>query len=296
VTLRKIQPLSALSFRGITAGGADMERPRFIDLDPRQLLVDDAYQRDTSQRSIRLIRDIVRNWDWRNYKPPVVVQIYRTVASASGKYNTPDGYHVIDGQHTAIAAASHPRIKLIPVMLVEAETIQDRARAFIGQNTNRLSMTELQLFKAGVAAGDEDAVTVQQICQRARVEIVLNPHMSPKPRRTTATSTLKAMSRRRGAMVTRQILEAVADSNVMPITMTQLRAAEHLTRVVDDALTFAELTAAIKMVPAFEAQHEAARLAKETAIPVYQALAQVWGAYHRAAQQNLPATFSAKVA
>ena len=36
---------------------------------------------------------------------------------------------VIDGQHTAIAAATHPDIELIPVMLVEAEAVADRGPA-----------------------------------------------------------------------------------------------------------------------------------------------------------------------
>ena len=35
--------------------------------------------------------------------------------------------HVIDGQHTAISAASHPRVDRIPVMVVEAEDDLTRA-------------------------------------------------------------------------------------------------------------------------------------------------------------------------
>jgi hypothetical protein len=250
-----------------------MERPRFIDIEPRQLWVDDTYQRSLAEKSIRLIRDIVRNWDWRNYKPPVVTK-------------TPTGgYHVIDGQHTAIAAASHPKIKLIPVMLVEAETVQERASAFIGQNTNRVAMTTIQLFRAAVAAGDEDAMTVQQVCDRARVEIVLNPHVHPKPRRTMAVSALKSLARRRGAMVARQILEAVADSGISPIGIIHLRAAEILVRELDDALTLPELIAVLRARPIMDVEFEARRLAKDQTIPLYQALAKIWDAHHRCAQQ-----------
>jgi hypothetical protein len=39
----------------------------------------------------------VANWDWRRFKPPVVAR-------------TATGLEVIDGQHTAIAAASHPDV------------------------------------------------------------------------------------------------------------------------------------------------------------------------------------------
>ncbi|MGO7815405.1 hypothetical protein ACC674_38205, partial [Rhizobium ruizarguesonis] len=51
---------------------------------------------------------------------------------------------VLDGQHTAIAAASNPHIDVIPVMIVDAEDTVSQAKAFIGQNTERLGVTTLQ--------------------------------------------------------------------------------------------------------------------------------------------------------
>lgn len=267
-SIRPVARLPEPSLRGVKPASITMERPRFIDVVPTDLRIDATYQRDLSQRSIKLIRQMIAEWDWRNYKTPVVT------TAMNGRYL------VIDGQHTAIAAASHPKIKLIPVMLVEAGTVTEQAKAFIGQNTNRVSMTHLQLFKAAVVAGDEDAMTVQQVCDRARVEICLNPHVHPKPRRTMATSAIKSMARRRGAMVARQILEAVADSDLTPIGINHLRAAEILVRDIEDALTLPELTAAIKAKPIFDVEHDAKRLAKDQAIPVYQALARLWHHEH----------------
>ena len=85
------------------------------------------------------------------------------------------GLHVIDGQHTAIAAASHPGIETIPVMIVDAPEQVERARAFMGHNRDRVAITTTQLFHAAVAAGDPDAVTVQQICERAGARVLKNP-------------------------------------------------------------------------------------------------------------------------
>lgn len=79
---------------------------------------------------------------------------------------------MIDGQHTAIAAASHPDIALIPVMVVEAVDQAERAGAFIGHNRDRLNITPMQMHYAAVAAGDEDALTVEQVCARAGVKIL----------------------------------------------------------------------------------------------------------------------------
>ena len=133
---RSIKPLP---MPDVTPGGADMPEPKFERVDPASLMVDETYQRNLSERSVRLIRKIVARWDWRTFMPPVVVK-------------TKDGLHVIDGQHTAIAAASHPAIKQIWVQVVRADDVEDRARAFLGRNRDRITVTPTQLHVAAVAA------------------------------------------------------------------------------------------------------------------------------------------------
>ena len=131
-------------------------------VDPKTLLVDGEYQRHLSEASISLIRRIVAGWDWARFKPPVVAR-------------TEEGLEVIDGQHTATAAATHPAIELIPVIVVEAAAVADRARAFVGHNRDRLNVTKMQMHFSAVAAGDEDAMTVTQVCDRAGVKILRGP-------------------------------------------------------------------------------------------------------------------------
>jgi hypothetical protein len=75
------------------------------------------YQRDLTKRSITLIRDIAETFSWLHIKPPVCAR--------DGNGNL----CVIDGQHTAIAAASRG-LKKIPVMIVEALDPALRAGAF----------------------------------------------------------------------------------------------------------------------------------------------------------------------
>jgi hypothetical protein len=45
-----------------------------------------------------------------------------------------------------IAAATHPEIGKIPAMVVAADSIELRAKAFIGHNRNRLQLTPGQLY------------------------------------------------------------------------------------------------------------------------------------------------------
>jgi hypothetical protein len=115
-------------------------RPKIVSMRPKDLSVDGAYQRDLSKKSLKLIYDLVRDWDWRRYKVPVVAKVGHE-------------WHVIDGQHTAIAAVTHGGIEEIDVMVVDADRSSDRARAFIGHNKDRVPITNTQLFFAAAASG-----------------------------------------------------------------------------------------------------------------------------------------------
>lgn len=211
---RKIAPLAT---PGITPGGADMPEPRFERAKPRDLMVDETYQRDLSERSVRLIRKIVSHWDWRTFMPPVVVR-------------TAGGLHVIDGQHTAIAAASHPKIDDIPVMVVDADVMADRAKAFLGRNRDRIVVTPTQLHAAAVIAGDDDAVTIDQVCRRAGIRILKNPPAAGffQPGDTLAIKSVASLVSRRGAMRARQVLEPLAAAKIAPVPAAVIKAAEEL--------------------------------------------------------------------
>lgn len=267
-TLRRIAPLGERTLRGLVPGGADMPAPKFAVVDPRHLFVDETYQRELGEKSITMIRGIVRNWDWANYKCPVVVK-------------TEAGLHVIDGQHTAIAAATHPKIGKITVMVVEANTPALRARAFIGQNTNRLAVTGIQVFRASVQARDPDAVMVKRICDSANVTVKINPHTSHagKDRATMAVKAIQAMAIRRGAKLARDILCAVADAGIAPIGMVHLLAAEHLIagkEFAEPRLSLQGLVEMLQAVSVFDCEIAARKLAKEIKIPANKALAMIW--------------------
>ena len=84
-------------------------------------------------------------------------------------------FYVIDGQHTAIAAATRGDIEAIPVKIVTADTQADRAMAFVRINRDRLAVTASQIYFAEVAAGLAEAVGVRRMCQKAGVTILKYP-------------------------------------------------------------------------------------------------------------------------
>src|ERR1700754_2455953 len=100
------RPIAPIEIHGFTPGGTPRALPIFEWVEPETLLIDAGYQRDSSERSLKLVRKIVAGWDWARFKAPVAVL-------------TDAGLELIDGQHTAIAAASHPEVDKIPVMIIE---------------------------------------------------------------------------------------------------------------------------------------------------------------------------------
>lgn len=260
---RPKRQIKALNLVHIEPGPVQGGEPTFQWVDPAELMVDEAYQRQLSERSLDLIRRIVANWDWRRFKPPIVAR-------------QTDLLVVIDGQHTAIAAATHPDVSRIPVMMVEADDLAAQARAFVGHNRDRLGITQMQMHFAAVAAGDEDALTIDQVCQRAGVKIL---KMTPgngawKPCDTIAVHGIGALINRRGAQKARIILQVLAEARCTPITAGQIKAVEMLLHDAEyrDQVQAADITSAILAMGPDVAEQEAKVFAAAHNVPVWRAL------------------------
>lgn len=124
--------------------------PRLAWLPLSLLVINDAYQRSLSDKSITSIRKMVANFDWARLKALTVVEMPGSV------------YEIIDGQHTAIAAASHGGILHLPCLVSPERSVQARAADFVGINRDRVAMTQMQVFWAEVTAEDEIAMEVLQ--------------------------------------------------------------------------------------------------------------------------------------
>ncbi|WP_354088660.1 hypothetical protein [Brevundimonas faecalis] len=258
-----LRAVKAINLSGVEVGAADTSTPTFEWVDPASLLVDDGYQRNLSERSIKLVRRICSRWDWRRFKPPVCARTER-------------GLEVIDGQHTAIAACSHPGVERIPVMVVEAASRADRAHSFIGHNRDRLNITPMQMHFAAAAAGDEEAQTIDQVCVRAGVKVLRTTPGNGiwSVGDTVAVRAIGALINRRGAMKARIILEALVKGRAMPVTAGQIKAVEtllHGEEYRDDIDAEGVSNALLALGAA--ADHEAGVFAATHNVPVWKALA-----------------------
>jgi hypothetical protein len=257
-----LRAVAAFELYDLTAGGEVEGRPEFDWVDPRTLLVDETYQRRLGKQSVKLIRRIIGGWDWRKFKPPVVAR-------------TAEGLKVIDGQHTAIAAASHPGIDLIPIMLIQAESQAEQAAAFVGQNRDRLALSPVQVHKAALAAADPDAVAIERICSEAGVRILQAPPGRPfEAGETLAAASLREVYRLRGAEAFAEMMRVLGPAGLAPLRANHLKAIELLLTEADyrDTLEPDDLSdTLVRMGPKLE--REAGVLAATHRLPLWRAIA-----------------------
>ncbi|WP_312595710.1 DUF6551 family protein [Brevundimonas sp.] len=258
--LRGVRPINLM---GVDVASAEAAKPEFEWVDPGVLLVDDGYQRNLSERSVKLVRKICGSWDWRRFKPPVCARTDR-------------GLEVIDGQHTAIAACSHPGVTEIPVMVVVAASRSDRAQSFIGHNRDRLNITPMQMHFAAAAAGDEDAQDIDRVCERAGVKLLKSTpgNGAWKPGETVAVKAIGALINRRGVVRAREVLEVLIKGQATPISTVQIRAVEcllHDDEYREDIDADGIVNAMLKL--GFIADQEAAVFAATHKVPIFRALA-----------------------
>ena len=193
-----MRPVSPLVFPKIKPANLSTQPgPDFDIVDPTSLYIDDAYQRGLNDKSVAAIKRMVENWSWAKFKPPITVKV--------------DGQlHVIDGQHTSIAAATHGGIQVIPVVVIAAPHLTDRADAFVSHATAGLAATPTQVWHAALAAGDKDALRVQRVI--GAVGMTLAPYPKPpaayKPGETIALKTIRGIVLKRGDKLAKDVMRA----------------------------------------------------------------------------------------
>lgn len=255
--LRRIQPLPFPGEIQLDLG----REPEFLWVPPTDLYVDETYQRDLKRNSYLLIASMRKEFRWNRMKPPIVVRDEL-------------GLHVIDGQHTAIVAASL-EIRRIPVFLVEADALDERARTFVSHNTNRVTVHPLDIFRALVASGDPDAMTCQEVIDRAKVRLrMISSTTSIAEGDTMAIGTIRNLVRKRGALLSRQVLQTLVEAKRAPVSAPEITAVEELlcgTKRVDRE----RLVIAIRM-SGDEGLMAAQGHSKTARMPLWRVLAERW--------------------
>jgi hypothetical protein len=216
---------------------------------PTTLSVDDTYQRNLTRKSRKLISKLILNFSWSKMKPPIVV-------------DTNGILHCIDGQHTAIAAATL-QIPQIPIFVVSAQSQKERAGAFVAHNRDRLVLSPLDLYRAKQAQGDKDALDTAEACRRAGVHIKIINQTTARidVGDTMAVATVQRLVKRQGLDKAVAVLEALVKGGRAPISASEIDAVEAAMCMIRPQTTVPEMSRVIQVISdhgVIEAKMEAA--------------------------------------
>lgn len=132
----------------------DLGAPPMLNWLPiADLVIDDQYQRELNRANWSAIAKIARDFHWSRFSPVFVAP------SLGGKYA------IIDGQHRTHAAALCG-IEAVPCQIVQMDAKQ-QAASFAAINGMATKVTPYQIFRAGLAAGEQWAVDCAASCADA---------------------------------------------------------------------------------------------------------------------------------
>lgn len=226
-----LEQLSPIRIDGLTPAEIG-DPPRLDWLAVKDLRINRAYQRDLSQRSLRLVRKMVENFDWTRLKALSVLELG-------------DGtYEVLDGQHTALAALSHGNVNKVPCLISAQRPTAEAAGAFVDLNTQRVSLTPMQIFWGEVAAGNEIACEVVRGTERGGGRVLKSQPAANSWRvgDTIAIGSLKGLAREGGAPYVKRAISIGVAAKLAPISrdfviaFEQLIWGEHSGKVSDERI------------------------------------------------------------
>lgn len=185
------------------------------------LVVDPAYQRPVRDQGRKNVARIAERFRWSCFAPVVVAPI------EGGRYA------IVDGQHRTTAAAL-AGFDSVPCQVIVADQAE-QALAFKAINGNVTKVSRMAMHAAAVAAGDPEAVLLQQACEIAEVRLLRYPVMRElqKPGETMSVQAIASCFAKYGRDTLITALQCVtATSNNVPgaLSTSVIRA---LCRVMD---------------------------------------------------------------
>ena len=165
---------------------------------PSQLAVDRSYQRDLDAGSHQLIARIAAGWDWNLFQPLVVAQ-------------RPDrSLFVVDGQHRLEAARLRGDVQHLPCVIFHPNEAADEAAVFVELNQARRPLTPFALFNGALAAGDEQALALNELLRQAGLRFAGSADVSTlKPGQINTVGRVRKWHARHGDRATRATLIAL---------------------------------------------------------------------------------------
>lgn len=88
-------------------------------------------------------------------------------------------YWVIDGQHRVVASRNRADIDVIPCVVFQTEDVEQEAKGFIDANTGRKAISNIDKFRAGIAANDHAAKYVDAVFSEIGITVTKGQARKP---------------------------------------------------------------------------------------------------------------------
>lgn len=174
-----------------------LENHRIGDLN-----IDTRYQRSIEGGpSQTLIRKIAMFWDWSLFNPLTVAR------RADGTL------WVVDGQHRLAAARLRNDLYDLPCVVTPYHNVEDEAASFVAMNVQRRALNAIDLFKAGLAAGDETSTVINGLIEVAGLSLAPHSNFTTwKPGMISNIAGVRESFKRYGGPVTLRALRTLAQA------------------------------------------------------------------------------------
>jgi hypothetical protein len=195
--------------------------------------VDHNYQREIKPQ---LVEKILRKFSWRKFGAIVLSR-------------QPEGrFAVVEGQHRWKAAYLHPRVDAVPAVVVSHDDAAGEADSFLAINRDRMAVTTVEQYWAGLTAGDEAATAISKVLQSAGCDVVpAQGHY--RPNLTNSITAVDRCLKRYGDGPTRRallVIRAAWPEDAKALRGTLITALARIIRANDKTVSDADLAAVIR--------------------------------------------------
>jgi hypothetical protein len=205
------------------------------------IYVDHNYQRELKDKHVA---KILGGFSWAKFGALVLA------VQKDGRFS------VVEGQHRLEAARLHPQVHEVPAVIVEMVDMAGESQCFLAINRDRIAVTSIEQYWAGLTAGDADCATIARVLNAAGCDIVPEAGASA-PHLTNAVGAMGRAIKRSGEEAVRRallILRAAWPKDAKALRGTLISAVSRLVRLnksVNDsdlaavlsAQSFAQMTA-----------------------------------------------------
>lgn len=196
--------------------------------------VDGNYQRDIKPR---LVEKILRGFAWAKFGAIVLSR------QPNGRFT------VVEGQHRWKAATMHPAIDKVPAVVVSHEDVAGEAQSFLAINRDRMAVSTVEQYWAGLTAGDATAQAISKVLQSAGCDVV--PEQGHyRPNLTNSIGAIDRCLKRYGEAATRRALLVIRQawpSEAKALRGVLITALARIIRANEKTVSDADLVAAIRM-------------------------------------------------